>query len=199
MFGIEMTECSPRPLLWRVRAFWASQKGEQEKMLKLQLPTGQELVIENLFDEVFSTEDLQGVQYHWNVTKGRKLAEKRGEVHIISLSQMGVTIERIRQQYDGMNEFYALTTDISKPLLFVPLKGEDQLLDGWHRLFHAAFLGVDELPAYILTQEEADSCLMFTLPPEHGIDWGQKSKATPITPICPITPVSSELEAPYGT
>ena len=80
-------------------------------MLKLMLPTGQELLIENLFDEVFSTEDLEGVQYHWNVTKGQRIAEARGEVHIISLSQMGVTMERIRAQYDGMNEVYALTTD----------------------------------------------------------------------------------------
>lgn len=165
-------------------------------MLKLMLPTGQELVIENLFDEVFSTEDLEGVQYHWNVTKGRKLAEERGEVHIVSLSQMGVTIERIREQYDGMNELYALTTDLSKPLLFVPLKGEDQLIDGWNRLFHACFLGVDELPAYILTQAEADSCLLCTLPPEHGINWGQKSRASP-------PPSSASLpclqEVPHGT
>ena len=151
-------------------------------MLKLMLPTGQELTIENLFDEVFSTEDLQGTQYHWNVTQGRAIAEKRGVVHTVSLSQMGVTIERIREQYDGMNEFYALTTDLTKPLLFVPLKGEDQLVDGWNRLFHAAFLGVDELPALILTQEEADRCLMCTLPPEHGIDWGQKSRASPPPP-----------------
>ncbi len=171
-------------------------------MLKLMLPTGQELSIENLFDEVFSTEDLQGTQYHWNVTKGRRIAEKRGEVHIVSLSQMGATIERIREQYDGMNEFYALTTDLSKPLLFVPMGEEQQLIDGWNRIFHAAFLGVDELPAYILTQEEADSCLLCTLPPEHGIDWGQKAKAsvnTPIAPIYPVTPVLNDVEAPHGT
>jgi hypothetical protein len=159
-------------------------------MLKLQLPTGQEFVIENLFDEVFSTEDLEGTQYHWNVTKARRIAEKRGEVHIVSLSQMAATMERIREQYDGMNEVYALTTDLTKPLLFVPLKGEDQLLDGWHRLFHAAFLGVDELPAYILTQEEADRCLMFILPPEHGIDWGQKGKP----PVLRPSPASGETE-----
>ncbi len=147
-------------------------------MLKLMLPTGQELVIENLFDEVYSTEDNDGTQYHWNVTKGLRLAKSKGVVHTVSLSQMGVTMERIRAQYEGMNEFYAMTTDLTKPILFVPLKGEDQLIDGWHRLFHACFLGVDELPAFILTQEEADSCLLCTLPPEHGLDWGQRAKAS---------------------
>ena len=35
-------------------------------------------------------------------------------VHIVSLAQMGVTIERIREQYDDMNEMYALTTDLAQ-------------------------------------------------------------------------------------
>ena len=145
-------------------------------MLKMRLPNGQECVIENPFDQVFSTETDDGTQYHWNVTKALRIARERGIVHIVSLSQMGVTIERIREQYDDMNEMYALTTDLGSPILFVPLEGKDKLADGWHRLFHAAVLGVDELPAFILTQEEADSCLICKLPPEYGIDWGQKAK-----------------------
>lgn len=149
-------------------------------MLKLTLPTGQELVIENPFDQVFSTETEEGVQYHWNVTKGLRLARERGVIHVVSLTQMGVTLEGIRAQYDGLNEAHALTTDLSHPLVFAPLEGKDKLVDGWHRLFHAAVLGVDELPAYILTQEEADNCLLCKLPSEHGMDWGQKAKhATP--------------------
>ncbi len=105
-----------------------------ETMLKLSLPTGQELVLETLSDQVFSTETEEGVQYHWNVTKGLRLARERGVVHVVSLTQMGVTRERIRAQYDGLNEAYALTTDLSHPIVFVPLEGKDKLVDGWHRL-----------------------------------------------------------------
>ena len=110
-------------------------------MLKMRLPNGQEWVIENPFDQVFSTETDDGTQYHWNVTKALRIARERGIVHIVSLAQMGVTIERIREQYDDMNEMYALTTDLASPILFVPLEGKDKLADGWHRLFHAAVLG----------------------------------------------------------
>ena len=163
-------------------------------MLKLSLPSGEEVVLDNLFDQLFSTETDDGTQYHWNATQGLRLAEKRGVVHSVSLSQMGVTIESIREQYDDMNEFYALSTDLSKPLLFVPLEGKDKLVDGWHRLFKAAFLGVDELPAYILTQEEADSCLVCKLAPQHGIDWGQKAKYAARPPS-----ISEEKEAEHGT
>ena len=165
-------------------------------MLKLLLPNGQEVTIENPLDQVFSTETDAGVQYHWNVTQGIRLAQKRGIVHIVSLSQMGVTIESIREQYDGMNELYALSTDLSLPIAFVPLEGKDKLVDGWHRLFKAAVMGIDELPAYILTQEEADSCLICKLAPEQGIDWGQKTKhaARPLS-----VPVPEGKEAENGT
>ena len=64
-------------------------------MLKMRLPNGQEWVIENPFDQVFSTETEEGVQYHWNVTKALRIARERGVVHIVSLSQMGVTVEMI--------------------------------------------------------------------------------------------------------
>ena len=40
-------------------------------------------------------------------------------------------------------------------------------------MFKASMLGVDELFANFLTQEEADACLVCKLPPGRGIDWGQ--------------------------
>ena len=129
--------------------------------------------VKNLFDELFSTEDNDGTQYHWNVTQGLKIAARRGDLLTISLSQMGATLERIRTQYDGMNEVYAMDTDLTKPLLFIQRDAGEQLVDGWHRVFKAAYLGVDELSAYVLTPEEGAECLIFTLPPGQGKDWGQ--------------------------
>jgi hypothetical protein len=66
--------------------------------------------------------------------------------------------------------------------LFVPFRKKCQLIDGWNRLFKAAVLGVDTLPAYFLTQKEADACLVCTLPPGEGIDWGQKSVSAAAPP-----------------
>lgn len=45
--------------------------------------------------------------------------------------------------------------DLSKPLIFAP---DGELIDGHHRLYRANCLGIDKLPAYTLTPEEANVC-----------------------------------------
>src|ERR1051325_1946903 len=145
-------------------------------MLHIVRPDGAVLQIKNLTDQVYSLEDEQGWQYHWSVTEAKARPEARGELYTVSLSDMGVTPEKVRERYDGLDEAYAMTTDLTRPLIFVPFAGKDQLIDGHHRLFKAAMLGVDELFAYFLTQEEADACLVCKLPPGKGIDWGQKKR-----------------------
>jgi hypothetical protein len=151
-------------------------------MLHIMRPDGAVIQIQNLTDQVYSMEDEEGWQWHWNVAEGRRIAEAHGEVFTVSLSELGVTVERIRHQYDDMDEQYALTTDLSEPLLFVPFREKCQLIDGWNRMFKAAFFGVDVLLAYFLTQEEADSILVLKLPPGQGVDWGQKAKRPSPTP-----------------
>jgi hypothetical protein len=145
-------------------------------MLHIVRPDGSLLRIRSLTDQVYSLEDEQGWQHHWSVSEAKRLAEARAELFTVSLSEMGVTPERIRERYDGLDEKYAMTTDLTRPLIFVPFKGKDQLIDGHHRLFKAAVLGADALLAYFLTQEEADACLVCKLPPGKGIDWGQKKR-----------------------
>lgn len=142
-------------------------------MLHIVRADGATLQIPNLTDQIYSMEDDTGWQYHWSVSEALRYAQTRGELFTVSLSEMGITTERIRAQYDGMDEEYALTTDLTRPLLFVPFGEQHQLIDGWNRLFKASVLGVDELLAYFLTQEEADACLVCKLPPGRGIDWGQ--------------------------
>ncbi len=141
-------------------------------MLRIIRPDGRELCIQSLTDQIYSMEDDEGWQWHWSVSEALKYTRGR-EVYIVSLSEMGITTERIRQQYDGMNEAYAMTKDLLQPLIFLPFRGKDQLVDGWHRMFKASVLEVDELFACFLTEEEADDCLVCKLPPGRGVDWGQ--------------------------
>lgn len=145
-------------------------------MLRIVCPDGRELNIQSLTDQVYSMEDDQGWQWHWSVSEALKRAQARGEIFTVSLSEMGITTERIRRQYDDMDETYALSTDLARPLIFVPFRDKHQLVDGWHRLFKASVLGVDELFAYFLTLQEADECLVCKLPPGKGIDWGQPKR-----------------------
>ncbi|SRR5712691_1468317 len=60
----------------------------------------------------------------------------------------------------GFDRAYALTTDLSTPVLVATLEGKEGqafplLIDGTHRLFHAYATDVAELPAYVLTVEES--------------------------------------------
>lgn len=45
--------------------------------------------------------------------------------------------------------------DLSKPLIFA---ANGELIDGHHRLYRAQCLGINKLPAYTLTPEEAKAC-----------------------------------------
>lgn len=88
-------------------------------MLHIVRPDGAVLTIRNLTDQVYSMEDDEGAQWHWNVAEGRRIAEACGELCTVSLQELGVTVERIRKQYDGMDESYALAmTCLSHSSLF---------------------------------------------------------------------------------
>jgi len=133
--------------------------------------------LDSLRSEIFSYEDHRGWQYHWDVTLGRQLAEARNDVRRFSLKEHGINIPFIHSQYTNLNEAYALTTDLGRPILLIPIGDKVCLADGWHRLFRAAVEGVDILPAYFLTEEEASTVLICTLPPGEGLDWGQPKTA----------------------
>lgn len=142
-------------------------------MLKIVREDGSEIQIKSLMDQVFSLETPSGWQYHWSISEARRYAEARRELWSISLSEYQMTLERLREHYPDVDETYALTTDLTNPLIFVPLENAIQLIDGFHRLAKALLTNVDILPAYFLTQEEADACLVCSLPPGKGLDWGQ--------------------------
>jgi hypothetical protein len=142
-------------------------------MLKIVREDGSAIQIKSLMDQVFSLETPSGWQYHWSISEARRYAEARGELWNISLSEYQMTLERLREHYPDVDEDYALTTDLTEPLLFVPLGESIQLIDGYHRVAQALLTNVDILSAYLLTQEEADASLVCSLPPGKGVDWGQ--------------------------
>ena len=114
-----------------------------------------------------------GWQWIWNASKAERLGKASNRLFVFSLLDAGITPEKILSQYPDLDEVHALNSDISKPIVFVAFKGKDQLVDGWHRLYKASLLGVDDLLAYFLTPEQAEACLILKLPPGQGLDWGQ--------------------------
>jgi hypothetical protein len=142
--------------------------------LKRLLPGSVLLPARSLDDQVFSMDDADsGLTYHWNASEGRRMAERRGDILDFCPSDFGIDLAHIRERYQKLDEAYAMFTDLTVPLLFVPFAGSGssgsdhptaQLIDGWHRLFKAVVTGAEVLPAYLLTQEEADRILIGKTP-----------------------------------
>ena len=70
-----------------------------------------------------------------------------------------VTVNLIGPTADALDRLYAMSTDLSNPVLLGMVRVGDQppaalLIDGVHRLYHAWRKGVPQLPAYLLTAEE---------------------------------------------
>ncbi len=107
----------------------------------------------------------------WDVTRGLEIAGDGRSVQLFSLEEHQVTTEAIETHYNGIDRSYALSTDLTQPLLFIPFLGSVLLIDGYHRLWKAARLGVAFLPAFFLTQEEADTIRCLELPPGHPLNW----------------------------
>jgi hypothetical protein len=108
----------------------------------------------------------EGKTYRWDVSAAWRLllANPRQPTRFVPAEQ-GVDIHHLMDRYPDLNVGYALTCDLTLPLLFVPFAGRHQLIDGWHRLARSLIeedtLGSAEMPAFILTEEEADTVLLF--------------------------------------
>lgn len=137
--------------------------------LELIRPDGTRINLGSLTDQAYSFEAESGWQYHWSVAEAKRRAEANCALMTISLSETGMTPDIARRLYQGIDERYAMTTDLAKPLLFVPLDNESVLIDGWHRAMKALLTGVDVLPCYVLSQEDADASRILLLPPGHGL------------------------------
>lgn len=98
-----------------------------------------------------------GMMRAWDVTEGNRLAATDHKLMLFPLDYHQVTPEKVRGFYPELNGAYALSTDLTRPLLFIPFFGQCLMIDGWHRLYKAAVLGLKDLPMYELTQEEADT------------------------------------------
>jgi hypothetical protein len=97
------------------------------------MPVNRDAKAPTRLNQIYEFHSDNGFTYFWDTTFGQRIARAHGMPVEISLSEMGITVEQIRRLYHGMDEAYALTTDITQPLVFVPFGDEVVLVDGWHR------------------------------------------------------------------
>ena len=121
----------------------------------------------NLSDQVFTFTDATGTEWHWNASKGYRLIEQAPRQAMeFYPSDCGIDMAHIRQRYPDLDEEYAKTVDLSKPILFVPFHdGTSVLADGWHRLTRCVMEGIPCLLCYELTPQEAEQVLVMKIPP----------------------------------
>ena len=122
----------------------------------------------DLSDQVFTFTDATGTEWHWNASLGYRLIEQAPrEVLEFYPSDSGIDMAHLRQRYPSLNEEYAKTVDLSRPILFLPLHdGTSVLIDGWHRLSRAVMEGIPCLLCYELTPQEAEQVLVVKIPPK---------------------------------
>lgn len=122
-------------------------------------------------DQVYSFEDSQGIEWHWNASLGMRLVELvPREPKLFYPNDHGIDLAHLRQRYPDINESHAAKADLSRPILFAPFHdGTSVLLDGWHRLWRAVSESVESLPCYELTPQEANVCLIAQLPAGKGV------------------------------
>jgi hypothetical protein len=69
------------------------------------------------------------------------------------------TVSLLGPAADGFDRAYAMTTDVTKPVIVAQLGTQRQpfplLIDGTHRLYRGWREGREHLPAYLLTLEES--------------------------------------------
>ena len=109
--------------------------------------------------EFHDSED--GRTYYWNATEGRRLAERRkAETVSVYLADFGMTPEKVLEMCPDLDRDKALSLPpiaLLSPVLFVPHRGKHVLVDGWHRMYLAAWFRIPCLPALILTDGEERS------------------------------------------
>lgn len=110
--------------------------------------------------ETFVFTDETGTEYVWNVTRAKEImATVPHEVIAFCPGEYGITADEIRARYPGFEMEHTVGADLTKPVIFLPFKGEHLLIDGWHRLYRAVSDNVETLPCHILTEAEAHEIL----------------------------------------
>jgi hypothetical protein len=87
-----------------------------------------------LAEESFSFTDNNSIEWTWAVTRAREYAASIRDVALFTYSQYGIDEAMVVQQYPSLDKNYAMTTDLSIPVLLVLFQSKLLCIDGWHRL-----------------------------------------------------------------
>lgn len=64
------------------------------------------------------------------------------------------------RQADGFDTVYSMRADLGRPLIMARIDGLELVIDGIHRLYKAWHLGIEQLYAYQLTEDETTEIML---------------------------------------
>lgn len=125
---------------------------------------------------VAGDEMLGGFPFNWNITRATEwIDENRDQVElsVVQVAPPGPGADSAK-----LDEAFIPQADLNKPLIMVRMRPEFfRLIDGNHRVAKARLLGVNELPAYFLTQEQHRQFFTSTDMQKRYVDyWNDKLK-----------------------
>ncbi|SEH02411.1 hypothetical protein SAMN05444920_12669 [Nonomuraea solani] len=102
-------------------------------------------------------EFFQMLGWRWDITEAKRITQGRAPDGWIVPERWAAMIQLI-----AIDAEHAYRVDLSEPLIMARVpNGGMLIIDGWHRLCKAVALGVAELSAVILTEEEELACRIF--------------------------------------
>ncbi|MEV0386880.1 hypothetical protein [Nonomuraea sp. NPDC050643] len=102
-------------------------------------------------------EVFQMLGWRWDITEAKKLTQGRAPDGRIQTRWWAGMIQLV-----AIDAEHAAQVDLSEPLIMATVpNGGMLIIDGWHRLCRALSLGVEELFAVVLTEEEELACRIF--------------------------------------
>ena len=127
-------------------------------------------------EPVLGDETLGGYPFRWNITSAAAWIEENLDQVELSVVQLNPSSPEADPK--NLDEDFIPKADLSKPVIMVRMRPEfSRLIDGNHRVAKARRLGVKELPAYYLTEEQHRRFFMLEEADRMYVDyWNDKLK-----------------------
>jgi hypothetical protein len=85
----------------------------------------------------------------WDIQKAKELVKDREPDGTVSPNNLDAWGDAIY-----IDKEYAMTVDLSRPLIVAHIAGDYLLIDGWHRMYRARQEGVEQLKAHLLSEDD---------------------------------------------
>lgn len=108
----------------------------------------------NPTSQVFTFHDPEDdCMYHFDIDTAWDLARKEGVLTFLYVEDFGGA-ENVLSRYRGMSRARAMKTDVNDPVLAMIWGDAYLLVDGNHRMYKAAVLGLEMIPCYRIDDNE---------------------------------------------